>query len=62
MGINNKTDEMQISITLMRQEIAELKKMVQVLGQVAWLMSDASTKSTIDDGDWDLLYMEKENS
>ena len=58
MAIDKKIDDMRISITFMHQEIAELKKMVQVLGQVAWLMSDESAKSIIDEDDWDLLYME----
>jgi hypothetical protein len=46
------------NIAALQKEIAELKKMVQVLGQVAWLMSDESAKSIIDEDDWDLLYME----
>ena len=58
MAIDKKIDDMRISITFMHQEIAALKKMVQVLGQVAWIMSDESAKSIIDEDDWDLLYME----
>jgi hypothetical protein len=46
------------NIAALQKEIAELKKMVQVLGQVAWLMSDESAKSIIDEDDWDLLYVE----
>ena len=45
-------------VVLLQKEITELKKMVQVLGQVAWITSDDATKSVIDDEDWDLLYME----
>ena len=33
MAIDKKIDDMRISITFMHQEIAALKKMVQVLGQ-----------------------------
>ena len=48
-------------VVLLQKEITELKKMVQVLGQVAWITSDDATKSVIDDEDWDLLYMEGKN-
>ena len=45
-------------VVLLQKEITELKKMVQVLGQVAWITSDDATTSVIDYEDWDLLYME----
>ena len=50
--------DLHAQVALLQKEIADLKKMVQVLGQVAWLMSDESAKSIIDEDDWDLLYME----
>ena len=49
--------DLHAQVALLQKEIADLKKMVQVLGQVAWLMSDESAKSIIDEDDWDLLYM-----
>ena len=50
--------DLHAQVALLQKEIAELKQMVQVLVQVAWLMSDESAKSIIDEDDWDLLYME----
>jgi len=40
----------------MRQEIAELKEMIQLLGQVVYLQADRSTISTIGDDEFGLFY------
>ena len=45
-------------VASLQKEIAELKKMVQVLGQAAYLMAGDSIQSVISEEDWDLLYME----